>query len=84
MRAPRAEIARSDECLGAELVLDIKRPALHVGGLKILVDAADILNRKVDGCSSRQRIVERRGINDYLLLEWRVPCDQICLLKTER
>src|SRR5712692_8588671 len=84
MRALRAVVACGHQCLGAKLVLDIKRPALHVGSLKILVDAGDVLKRKVDCGSSRQRIVEGSGINDYLLLEWRISCDQIRLVETER
>src|SRR6267378_3719102 len=84
MHAPGAEVASRDECLGTELVLNIKGPTLHIGSLIIRIDAGGGLNRKVDCCSSGKRIVERRGINDYLLLEWRVSCDQIRLGKTER
>src|SRR2546425_4184851 len=84
MHTPRAEVASRDECLGAELMLDIKRPTLDIGSVIIRVNAGDVLNRKVDCCSSGKRIVERSGINDYLLLEWRVSCNQIRLGKTER
>src|SRR5438552_569662 len=84
MNAPGAEVASRDECLRADLMLDIKRPTLHIGSLKIRINAGDVLNRQVDCGSSGKRIVECSGVNHYLLLEWRVSCDQIRLSKTER
>jgi len=53
-------------------MLDIEGPALHVRSLEILVDTGDVLHTQVNGWAPGQGIIERGGINDYLLLEGRV------------
>lgn len=39
-------------------MLNIERPTLHIGSLKILIDAGDGRNAQADGWISGERIVE--------------------------
>src|SRR5205085_2817444 len=84
MHAPRTEVASRHECLSAKLMLKIKGPTLHIGSLKIRINAGDILNRKADDWISGKRIVECSGINDCSRLKRRIGTDQPRLLETER
>src|SRR5262245_28944547 len=82
MHSSRPVISRRDDRLRSELMLQIKRPMLHVGSLVIWVNAAYVLNRNVNrGCSS-ERIVERCWIYNYLLLERRIASHQIGFRET--
>src|SRR6267142_179341 len=84
MRAPRAKVSGGKEGLRTKLMLNIERPALHIRCLEILGDAANILDREVNGGRTSRRIIECSGVNGYLLLERRVPRYQVGFGKTER